>query len=388
MKNKRLLYVTLAIIVLALGSWAVFGSGGVDVEAFKVTTADVSRTVEDSAIVQSVNENRLYSNQVAKVASLDMEIGQDVSPGAVIMILQNQDLNIQATQTQIQLAQAQASLDSLAATLERVQLQLSDAGNNQERVAALLASGAVSQSDYEQAVTAVKSLEASEREIQASRQSAMSQITGLQLNLQQIQSKQNEMKIISPVRGTILTLDVKKDQPVNPGQLLATIGTAQSLELKANILSDDLAEMKVGQPVLVTAPVLGTRILEGEIQKIYPQAEEKISALGVIQRRVPVIISLKESANLQPGYEVHIAVQTRQQKDALVVPRQSVRTNTQGTKEVMLIVNNRIKIQPVEIGLGDSKYYTITRGLGKDDVIVKDASQNLAPDSRVKTPKS
>lgn len=388
MKNKRLMYGTLAIIVLALAAWAVNGSGGVDVETFKVTTADVSRTVEDSAIVQSVNEHRLYSNQMAKVASLDVEIGQDVNPGAIVMILQNQDLSIQATQTQTQLAQAQASLDSLAASLERIQLQLVDARNNQERVAALLASGAVSQSDYEQAVTAVKSLEASEREIQASRQSAVSQITGLQLNLQQVQSKQNEMRIISPVKGTVLTLDVKKDQPVNPGQLLATIGTAQSLELKANILSDDLAELKVGQSVLVTAPVLGGQILQGEVLKVYPQAEEKISALGVIQRRVPVIISLKEAANLQPGYEVHIAVQTRQQKDALVVPRQSVRTNAQGTKEVMLIVNNRIKIQPVEIGLGDSKYYAIAQGLGKDDVIVKDASQNLAPNSRVKTPKS
>ena len=79
-------------------------------------------------------------------------------------------------------------------------------------------------------------------------------------------------------------------------------------EIKADLLGDDLGDVAIGQKVRVIAPVLGNQVLYGEIAEIYPHAEEKLSTLGVLQRRVPVIIKLDNAANLKPGYEIRVSV--------------------------------------------------------------------------------
>jgi len=162
------------------------------------------------------------------------------------------------------------------------------------------------------------------------------------------------------------------------------VAAVESLEIKADILSDDLAEVKCGQNVFITAPVLGDTILEGTVSKIYPRAEEKMSALGVIQRRVPVIISLKNSANLQPGYEVRVAIETNHLENIITVPVESVRSKHDGTKEVMLIKNNRIVNMKVETGLSDNSSMEIKSGITEGEIIARDASLDLKDNQKVK----
>ncbi|HCF49469.1 MAG TPA: efflux transporter periplasmic adaptor subunit, partial [Syntrophomonas sp.] len=53
-------------------------------------------------------------------------------------------------------------------------------------------------------------------------------------------------------------------------------------------------------------------------------------------------------------------------------------------KEVFLIKNNRIMIQPVEVGLSDSAHIAIVSGLSEGDIVVKDASKDITAGGRVK----
>lgn len=384
MKKKPLLYGGIALVLLVLAGTAVYAGGATPVDAVAVSRGMISRSVEDTAVVQSIDETLLYAQQAGTVTTVEVGVGQDVQAGQVLLYLENQDLNIQAAQAEMQISQTQAGYDSAAANLTRTRLQLADASKNLERAATLLESGAASQSEYEQALSAVQLLESSEKELLSSQQAAQQQIKALQTTLAETRSKINQLTVTATVPGQVLSVDVKKGQTIMPGQLLASIGSKRNMELKAHILSDDLAEVAPGQEVHVTAPILGTQVLQGSITQIYPRAEEKQSALGVIQRRVPVIISLPDAANLQPGYEVRIAIKTRQQPDVLVLPRQSVRTTSSGSKEVLLIKNNRVAIQAVELGFSDSNHVAITSGLNEGDMVVKDASQDLKRGSRVK----
>jgi len=182
----------------------------------------------------------------------------------------------------------------------------------------------------------------------------------------------------------VLTLPVKQEQVVNQGDLLVNVAMSEQLEVKADILSDDLADIKIGQRVTVTAPVLGQQALVGEVRKIYPQAEEKTSALGVIQRRVPVIITLPAPVNLKPGYEVRVSIETMSRQDVLTLPRESVRTREDGQKEVMLVIEKRIKHQLVKTGISDQENVEISSGLTAEAQVVRDAGLNLAEKTRVK----
>ncbi|MHB8986631.1 MAG: efflux RND transporter periplasmic adaptor subunit [Eubacteriales bacterium] len=133
-----------------------------------------------------------------------------------------------------------------------------------------------------------------------------------------------------------------------------------------------------------TAPVLDQNTLSGVVKKIYPRAEEKQSALGIIQRRVPVIISLKESAGLKPGFEVRVAIETATRENVLTVPREAVRTTKDGQKEVMAVAGGRVRHRIVSTGISYGNNIEITGGLEEGDQIARDGSLDLAEKTRVK----
>lgn len=384
MKRKYIWYGGAGLLVLILAGIAIYAGSATAVDTFAAGCGVISRTVEDTAVVMSSDERMMYAQQYGTVTGVKVEVGQEVQPGQVLLYLENQDLNIQAAQVEMQIGQTRAGYDSASASLARTRLQLADAGKHSQRATELFTSGAMSQNEYEEAFTALHLLESTEAELVSSLNTAQQQLDALQTTLSETLKKINELTITATIPGKVLSVEVKEGHTVVPGQLLASVGSGHKLELEAHILSDDLAEVAPGQQVDITAPILGKQVLEGIITQIYPKAEEKQSALGVIQRRVPVIITLPEPANLKPGYEVRIAIKTRYEPDVLLLPRQSVRTNSGGSKEVLLIKNNRVVIKTVELGLSDSSHVAIAAGLNEGDLVVKDASQDLPEGTRVK----
>ena len=67
-----------------------------------------------------------------------------------------------------------------------------------------------------------------------------SQLKGLNDSREKLLRMEKELKVFSPVQGVVLELPVKTGQWVSPGLLLSTLATGQDLEIKADILSDDL----------------------------------------------------------------------------------------------------------------------------------------------------
>lgn len=384
MKKKKVVYISIAAVLLAVVCAAVYSSGGNAVEMVEVQKGNIIRQVEETALVQAEDEYLVYTEQNATVSSIEVEVGETVTRGQLIMQLENLDLSMQVTETRSQLSQSEAALDAASASVARLQLQLQDARNELQRMENLYSSGAVSQSDYEKSQLSVESMEALLQEQESYQNSYSSQVAGLQKLLGQLLDRHNQLLIYSPGDGTILNIPAEKNQPVVSGTLLAVVGSSGELELKADILSDDLAEIKVGQKVTVSAPVLGENTLQGQVAKIYPRAEEKQSALGVIQRRVPVIINLDDTGVLKPGYEVTAAIEIERLDNVLLIPRESIRTNQKGEKEVMRVENGRIKLQTVCTGARNTDFVEITKGLSQGDLVVRDGQLDLPLNSRVR----
>ena len=165
----------------------------------------------------------------------------------------------------------------------------------------------------------------------------------------------------------------------------ARMAMESDMEIKADLLSDDMGEVQEGQKVQVSAPVLGDKVLTGKIIKIYPRAEEKQSALGVIQRRVPVLISLDSTGNLKPGYETRVSIVTQSRENVILVPREAIRSAGDKQKQVMLVVSGRVVWREVKTGLFDSNNIEIMEGLQAGEQIIRDASLSLKDKSRVRT---
>ncbi len=385
MKRKRKVYLIGAIILAGLAATAMkMLWGGQEVMVLQVRPGTITRSVTDSGYVQPAVDFDIHATQSARVAEVLVETGQAVKAGQVLVTLENLDLSVQISDLRSQLSQAQTAAQSARAALERTRLELVDAGDNLKRMEELYGAGAVSRAEYEKAVLQVETCRQILKEQSARLDSALAQEAGSRESLGRLEAKEGQLVVKSPADGTVLDLPVKREEVVGPMTLVATVAAAGQLEVKADILSDDLGEVKIGQKAVISAPVLGQDTLTGEVKKIYPRAEEKQSALGVIQRRVPVIITLPDPGPLKPGYEVRVAIETRTRDGVLVLPREAVRTTGDGQREVSVVVKDRVEHRPVQTGLSDQVMIEITGGLEEGDVVVRDGGLELKEKTKVK----
>ncbi len=385
MRKKYYWIILLAIALAGLGYY--LGTAATEVDTFKVTQGNILHTVVDTGYIQAAQKFDVYATQGGRIVSIPVKVGQAIQKGQVIMVLQNRDLAMSSSQLQVQLSQAQAAAAEAEAAIAQGQLDLQDAQNEFDRDQELYNAGALSQVEYDAARSRLNKNQASLEAQQQALQSAREQVGNYKNLLASSAQKENELQIISPIDGTLMQLPVQQEQVVAYGALLAQVAQASDLEIKVDLLSDDLGEIKIGQPAQITAPVLGDKVLKGEVIQIYPQAEEKQSALGVIQRRVPTIIKLDDYDNLKPGYETRVSIITASSDNVLLIPREAVITAADGEKQVMAVVNGRVEVRPITTGLVDNKNIEVTGGLNEDDQIVKDASVALPANARVKAKK-
>ncbi len=354
------------------------------VDTITVGKDNIQHMLVDTGYVQAAEQFDLYAQQMARVSDIPVSLGQSIEKEQVIMVLENLDLSMSSNQLQIQLSQAKAALTSAEAALERSRLDVADTQTKFYRAQELFDAGAISKAEYDETRSLLDKYQKGLTEQTKNLLTSREQVNSYQQLLTSSKQKEAELLVKSPIAGTLLQIPVKREQVVAQGTLLARVALASTLEIKADLLSDDLGEVKIGQKVQVTAPVLGETVLTGEVIKIYPQAEEKQSALGVIQRRVPVIIALESNGNLKPGYETRISIATASKEDVLIVPREAIFSNTSNQKQVMLIVNGKLVFREVKTGLADSKNIEILEGLNPGDIIAKDASVSLKENTRVK----
>ena len=383
MKRKTFYYLGAAAAVLVVVALMIRGSGTVT-DIVEVKTGDIACQVIDTGYVQPSGYYDLYATQSARVVKVPVQAGELVKEGQHLVILENTDLNVQISDLQSQLSQAAAASAGSRAAMARTELELNDAVDNLARIEELYQAGAVSRVEYDKARLQVESYKKTLEEQKSQLAGALSREAGTEKSLLELSEKKAQLVITSPADGTVLDLPAREEQYANPGTLLVTVAQKGRLEIKADILSDDLAEIRLGQRVAITAPVLGQRVLEGKLGKIYPRAEEKQSVLGVIQRRVPVIISLQDPANLKPGYEVKVAIETAVRRNVPMVPREAVKSMDDGRKEVLVVEQGRVRHRSVKTGLGNSEYIEIVAGLRTGEQIIADGSIAFKENARIK----
>jgi HlyD family secretion protein len=382
--GKRVYWIIGALVALAAVIYYLNAAGGTEVEIVKIEAGDILKTVVDTGYVQSASAFDLYSDQGGRVEKIMTAIGEPVKRGQVLMTLINTGIAVESDQARLQLTQAEAAVAAAESGVAGSQLDLNNTQKDLERMEKLLAAGAVSQAQYDATLLLRDKYQKDYQQQVQNLNAARQQAAINQQLLNNLAQKQEQLEIKSPVDGTLTQLPVKTGQVVLAAAVLARVAQTNKLEIKADILSDDLAEVTLGQKVKITAPVLGEKIITGAVTKIYPEAEEKQSALGVIQRRVPVIITLNETANLKPGYETRVSIQTVEKKNILIIPRESVLTTPDNRKQVMLITDGRVHHRYIQTGLSDSSNLEIIKGLKKGDQIIKDASLELKENARVK----
>jgi len=381
--KKRIRIAAVIVIVAALLIMQSL-TGGQQVALLSAETGDISTWVEDTAYVQSQDEVTIQASQGGKVVKAAVETGQKVVIGQELLVIDNPDLQYQLNAAAVQTEQLQGQLSASVIALEQSRLDLKEDQKNLERSQQLFESGAISRAEYDVSVQRNLTLQKAVESQQQTQQSLRRQLEKQNTLYQELKETSAQLVVKSPAAGTVLDLPVKEQQTVMVGTLLAQIGSVNDLELKTELLSDDIGAVKVGQKVVISAPILGDTVLEGEVTKIYPRAYEKVSALGVVQRRVPVLVSLPPAELLEPGYEVQVRIETSLKRNVITLPRTALRVNDKGQNEVLAVINGRIKHKQVRIGIRNPEKAEVISGLKAGQTVVRDASTDIKENTRIK----
>jgi HlyD family secretion protein len=194
-----------------------------------------------------------------------------------------------------------------------------------------------------------------------------------------------EVEIRAPINGQVLRVFQESASMVTAGTPLLEVGDPSDLELEIDVLSRDAVRIHPGAKVLVEewggeAPLLG------RVRVVEPSGFTKISALGVEEQRVNVIIDLNESpakrASLGDSFRVEVRIVVWEGRDVLKVPTSALFRQA-GRWAVYRIVDGRAALQAVEIGRQGNLETEALSGLGEGDRVIVYPSDKIRDGSAV-----
>jgi HlyD family secretion protein len=185
----------------------------------------------------------------------------------------------------------------------------------------------------------------------------------------------------------VLRVIQESEGPVAAGAPLLEIGDPRSLEVVVDALTSDAVEIRPGALVTIERWDAGSdAILKGHVNRVEPAAFTKISALGVDEQRVNVIIGLDGPpqlwAALGDGFRVESRISVWQGDEVLQVPAGAVFRHDDGWA-VFVVQRERARTRAIDIGRRNPAAVQVARGVNPGEQVVVYPSDNVVDGVRV-----
>ncbi len=302
-----------------------------------------------SGVAQAGLESRLSFKISGTVERLSVKVGEEVSEGKLIA-------SVEATDYQLQVQQAQASLVS-------AQAQERNAEASYNRVRQLYESRNASRNDLDAA--------------RAAFESSTAQVVSLRKQLELSRSRLSYTNLRSPISGAIATVNVEVGENVQAGQTIIQVSSGTNLEVEVTIPEILISQIREGQEVTVEFDALPNRKFTARVTEV------SVTATG-FATTYPVTLRLtEESPDVRSGMAAEVAFEfgANDQRERIVVPSFSVGDDRTGRyvytveaseeEGVGVVKRNAVSIgefteDGIEImdGLSDGSY-VVTAGISK-----------------------
>ncbi len=326
-RNKILL--ALALLALAaLVAWALQPQP-VAVETAAVTRGAFELTVAEDGKTRVRDRYVIAAPLAGRVARIRLEPGDTVRLGQVVAQLTPTAPAFldarSAREVQERVGAAQAQLARARAETLKVLAQRDQARADLERQAKLAAGGFVSPTAREQAALALRTAERSVEAARFAEEAAGHDLAQARAALARYKSGDPTAKweVTSPVNGSVLKVVQKSESPVALGAPLLEVADARSLEAVVDVLSQDAVAIRPGMAARVELGQ-GVAPLRALVRLVEPAAFTKVSALGVEEQRVNVVLDfpgpLDSVWTIGDGFRVEAQIVTLRIEDAVKAP--------------------------------------------------------------------
>lgn len=386
------IHITRRVIVLSTGILLVGATVAyalrpevIDVDTRAAIRGPLRVTVDEDGKTRVKNRFVLTSPVAGRLERITLKEGSRVSRNEVVAWIAPLPLDSSARRAaRARLDGARAGEEEAGARVQQATVALDLARSTETRKRALLTAGAASPEEFERAAAETR---ARAQELSAARshlRSARAAVVEAQSSLSpDIGGKAHRIPLRAPVDGQVLRIPERSERVVTPGTPVIEFGNARSIEVIADVLSSDAVRIEANDPVEIVEWG-GDSALHGKVESIEPAAFTRVSALGVEEQRVNIVIEIPNPpASLGDGFRVEARVIVWESPSVLTIPSSAVFQRS-GNWEVFAVENGRVKRRRVEAGHRNAAMTEIKSGISAGERVILFPSDKIDEDVRVR----
>jgi len=366
------------------------------VETAQVTSGTFERTVSDDGKTR-VRERYVVSAPLAgRVERIRLKAGDAVQAGQPVAVLKPAapaflDART-ARELEARVGAAEAQHARARAEVARTLAQRDQAQSDLDRQIKLARDGFVSATAREQADLALRIAQRTLEAANFAEDAAGHEVQQARASLVRYRAESSARiptatawEVTAPVAGRVLRVVQESEGPVVSGAQLIEIADPRSLEAVVDVLSQESVSIRPGMPARVDLGQ-GVTPLAARVRLIEPAAFTKISALGVEEQRVNVVLDFDEPLDriqtIGDGFRVEAVIVTHRVDDAIKVPVGAVFRDGEGWA-VFAVESGRAVKRAVNIPLRNAAVALIEKGLKPGETVIVYAPDALRDGARV-----
>ncbi len=361
-----------------------------------VSRGDLRVTVNEEGMTRVKNRHVIASPVAGQLRRIDWKPGAVVEAGkTVLAVLESGGADILDARSLVQAeARVRAAEAAVAQAVAQRARAVANANLQREdfaRQKTLFASGALSRQEFDAAETRATTTAQEARAAEFAGQIAefeAAQARALLLRGQPagVGARGEPLVILSPVSGRVLRVMQESERLVTAGFALLEVGDPTDLEARIEVLSRDGVAIQPGARVQLEqwgGPVA----LNARVRVVEPSAFTKVSALGVEEQRVYVIVDftdpLEVRRSLGDNYRVEARIETWSGQNILKVPSGAL--FQRGAQwQTYVEEGKRAMLRTVRVGRSSGRETEILEGLSEGQNVVVYPGDQISNGSRIK----
>jgi HlyD family secretion protein len=392
MKNRnKVLLAAAALAAAGVVAWALRPLPPV-VETARVARGDFERHVSDDGRTRVRDRYVITAPLAGRVERVTLRPGDRVARGDAVASLTPAAPAFLDARTRAELQQrvgaSEAQLRRARAEASRLEAQLQQARADRERQSKLAGEGFLSPMAREQAELQVRvaerALDGAAFAVDAAGHDLAQARAALALT-QAGNGSGGAFRIAAPVSGAVLKVMQESEAVVGLGAPLLEIAEPRSLEAVVDVLSQESVAIRPGMAARIELGP-GTPALEARVRLVEPAAFTKVSALGVEEQRVNVILDFvtppPPAATVGDGYRVEARIVVERAESALKVPVGALFRDGPGWAVFVVEAGRAVK-RAVQAPARNDREARVASGLAEGERVVVYPPDALADGSRV-----
>ncbi|MFZ1493683.1 MAG: HlyD family efflux transporter periplasmic adaptor subunit [Candidatus Competibacter denitrificans] len=397
--------VFVAVVVLAL--LPVLAPRPPTVDTHKITRGSMQVSVSEEGRTRIKDLYTVSATVAGRMRRVELDVGDPVVAGKTVLTrieapqVRFQDLR-EETEMRARVSSAEAQRDLAAADLQRVEAEVAFAEAELKRHQELISKGVVTGRALELAqmearakraalAVAKNNLNAKTADLAVAKAALIAPTTaGQKAGAGNASAAEPPTTpVLAPVSGVLLRKLKESEATVAPNEPLFDVGDPSRLEVLVEMRSDDAAKVAVGAPATFTGWG-GDQGLRGVVQRVEPFGFTKISALGIEEQRVNVILEFTDPAaawrQIGHGYRVDVSIQIWEAPNVLKLPIGAMFRKRDRWSVYAIDPGGAVSLQPVEIGHINSFEAEVTGGLREGSAVILHPSDRIEEGMRVAPP--